>query len=133
MGLEHRPTFVSAALMLETPTPCQASWHQSRGAIFSHGGSTGSCIREWKVWWGVPLLPLACLGDCTGRGEASLEFAGWTWCVWTRLSRLAALTGPTHQACGDSFCASYFLPSTPQPQWNFARERFSEPEGHPDR
>lgn len=64
------------------------------------------------------------------RGEASLEFAGWTWCVWTRLSRLTALTGPTHQTCSDSFCASYFLPSAPQPQWNFAKERFSEPEGH---
>lgn len=107
MGLEHRPTFVSAALMLETPTPMPGLLAPEQRGRFLHAGSTGSCIREWKVWWSAPPT-LACLGDCTRRGEASLEFAGWTWCVWTRLSQLAALTGPTHQACGDSFCASLF-------------------------
>ena len=76
MGLEHRPTFVSAALMLGTPTPRQASWRQSRGAIFSHGGSTGSRIRAWKVWWGVPLLPPAYLGDCTGGVRQAWSLLG---------------------------------------------------------
>ena len=49
-------------------------------------------LQPWRQPWflhqgvegvmGLPLPPPACLGDCTGRGEASLDgFAGRTWCV----------------------------------------------------